>query len=87
APPSDDATITAYAAVVDSWSDALTAIIQRGQASGLFATGDPGRTAYRACRLMDGLALEVLLGTLGRSRTWAVSETLDALREWLDATW
>ena len=87
APPSDDATITAYAAVVDSWSDALTAIIQRGQASGLFATGDPGRTAYRACRLMDGLALEVLLGTLGRSRTWAVTETLDALREWLAASW
>ncbi len=86
-PPSDDATITAYGAVVDSWGDALTAIIRRGRTSGIFATGDPGRTAHRACRLMDGLALEVLLGTPGRSRTWAVSEALDALREWLDATW
>lgn len=86
-PPADDATIAAYTLVVDSWSDALAAILRRGGAAGCFTTRDPERTAYRACRLMDGLALEVLLGNSRRTRAWAVTETLDALGDWLDTTW
>jgi AcrR family transcriptional regulator len=32
--------------------------------------------AYRSCRLMDGYSLEVVMGTPGRSRAWAVREVL-----------
>ena len=87
APPTDPAMRAAYSTVIDSWSEALAKVVAQGKQAGDFATDDPERSAYRACRLMDGLALEVLLAAPGRTRAWAVGETLAALAEWFDTTW
>jgi hypothetical protein len=36
-------------------------------------------TAYWLCRLMDGLAMELMLGAPGRGRAWAIRQTDAAL--------
>ena len=73
-PPSDDSTRAQLRDAVDGWSDALTSTIEDGIVLGFFRPADAAATAYRYCRLMDGLAMEVLLGAPGRSRAWAVDE-------------
>ncbi len=78
-PPQDPETLSAYAGVLDGWTAALAGAIEAGVGDGVFACSDPATTAYRACRLMDGYALEVLLGAPGRTRAWAVSSVLAAL--------
>ena len=62
-PPQDAETLGAYADVIDSWAAALVGVVNDGVAAGVFACDDPEELAYRACRLMDGYSLEVLLGS------------------------
>ncbi len=81
--PDDAETRSAIGGVIDAWSDTLAAVIRKGCAEGSMSCEDPGRTAYQACRLMDGYGLELLLGGPGRSRTWAVRSVLAALRQTL----
>lgn len=79
-PPDDAGTRTAFARVIDSWAVALATVIADGCARGSMTCADPATAAYDACRLMDGYALEVLMGAPGRSRAWAVGAVLAALR-------
>jgi AcrR family transcriptional regulator len=78
-PPRDAETLAAYTAVIDSWADALARVIREGEASGDFACDEVEEVAARSCRLMDGYALEVLLGAPGRTRAWAVAQVRAAL--------
>lgn len=78
-PPRDRTTLVAYAQAVDSWSVALELVVAAGVTAHQFSCADPAAFAYRACRLMDGYALEVLLGSPGRTRAWAVREVTTAL--------
>jgi AcrR family transcriptional regulator len=80
-PPADASTRALLRDAVDGWSDALGATISEGVGRGIFRSVDPGATAYRYCRLMDGLAMEVLLGAPGRSRSWAVDEAAAAFAD------
>jgi AcrR family transcriptional regulator len=83
-PPTDRATQEQLRACVDSWSEALAGVITSGRAAGVFRTSDPDATAYRFCRLMDGLAMELLLGAPGHSRAWAVQQANDAFTSWVE---
>ena len=83
-PPQDAETLRAYAAVIDSWGEALAGVVRDGVAAGVFACDDPDELAYRSCRLMDGYALEVLLGSPGRTRSWAVAAVVSALTRELE---
>jgi AcrR family transcriptional regulator len=70
-PPADAPTRESLRSWSDGWADCI----------GRLLGGRPEHqvAATRYCRLMDGLALEVLLGAPGRSRGWAVDEALAAL--------
>jgi AcrR family transcriptional regulator len=83
-PPQDAETLRSYAAVIDSWGEALAGVVRDGVAAGVFACDDPDELAYRTCRLMDGYALEVLLGSPGRTRAWAVAAVASALARELE---
>lgn len=85
-PPQDDETLRAFGAVIDSWAQALRDVVARGAEAGTVRCADPTTLAYRTCRLMDGYSLEVLLGTPGRTRAWAVREVRAALEESLRPT-
>jgi len=78
--PDDAETRASFAGVVDSWAEALAGVIRDGCEQGVMTCGDPQTAAYEACRLMDGYALEILMGAPGRGRTWAVRSVLDAVR-------
>lgn len=78
-PPGDTATRTALAQVIEGWSEAVADAIRRGCAEGSFDCPDAERSAYQVCRLMDGYALEILLGAPGRTRSWAVRDVRDYL--------
>lgn len=78
-PPRDAQTLAAVGDVVDSWAAALAGVLAGGAARGDIACADPQALAYRTCRLMDGYSLEVLTGTPGRTRAWAVREVLGFL--------
>jgi AcrR family transcriptional regulator len=80
-PPKDAETLQAFGAVIDSWSQALAGVIAAGVGAGRFRCPAPDTLAYRTCRLMDGYSVEVLLGTPGRTRAWAVREVLAGLEE------
>lgn len=84
-PPQDDETLRAYAAIIDSWAEALAGVVRDGVATGDFSCDDPDELAYRTCRLMDGYSLEVLLGAPGRTRAWAVAAVLRPLDRELSA--
>lgn len=84
-PPRDAETLAAYTSVIDSWATSLAGVIEAGVESGEFACDDPVSVAARSCRLMDGYALEVLLGAPGRTRAWAVGQVAEALRRELAA--
>jgi AcrR family transcriptional regulator len=79
-PPADADTRTALREAVDSWSACLATVIRQGVASGHFRSLEADATAYRYCRFMDGLAMEVLLGSPGRARAWAVGQAAEAWR-------
>ena len=83
-PPQDADTLRAYAAVIDSWAEALACVVREGAAAGAFVCDDADELAYRTCRLMDGYALEVLLGAPGRTRAWAVAAVVAALARELE---
>jgi AcrR family transcriptional regulator len=82
-PPSDTETLSQLRDAVDSWSASLAMVARRGIADGEFRDVDAEATAYRYCRFMDGLALEVLLGAPGRPRAWAVDEAAAAWRSFV----
>jgi len=62
-----------------AFAESLAAIITDGVGVGVLTCADPSAYANRACRLMDGYSLEVLLGAPGRTRAWAVAEVSAAL--------
>jgi AcrR family transcriptional regulator len=70
-PPADVETRERLRSWTDGWAECIA-----GQLGG---TPKDRVAATRYCLLMDGLALEVLLGAPGRSRGWAVGEALAAL--------
>ncbi len=74
-PPADTATRESLRAAVDEWSTALSSIIVAGVVSGEFRDVSRSDTAFRYCRFMDGVAMEVLLGSPSASRTWAVEQS------------
>lgn len=88
-PPRDAETRAAFAALVDSWAVTLARIVADGLVTGAFAPPppaggaalDPERLGHRTCRLMDGYAVEVLMGAAGRTRAWAVADVLSVLRD------
>lgn len=84
-PPRDPETLAAFAGLIDSWSGALAEVVSTGVRHGDFRCADPATFAYRGCRLMDGYALEVLLGARGRSRRWAIEEVLATFGDSLSA--
>ncbi len=75
-PPEDAPTRRALRDVADAWAATLAGLL------GTLVSDEPGPAvvAYRQCRLMDGLALEVLLGGPGRARSWAVAEATASWR-------
>ncbi len=77
-PPADPGSREQLRDAVDAWADCLAEAIAAGSAEGTLADVDSSATAYRYCRLMDGLAIEVLLGASGHGRSWAVREALAA---------
>jgi AcrR family transcriptional regulator len=79
-PPADVDTRLALRTAVDSWASCLAAVIRQGVAAGTFADVDADGTAYRYCRFMDGLAMEVLLASPGRARAWAVDQAREGWR-------
>lgn len=70
-PPADAGTRELLRTWSDGWAECI----------GRLLGGRPEHrvAAMRYCRLMDGLALEVLLEAPGRSRAWAVDQSLAAL--------
>lgn len=78
-PPTDPPTRRVLADVLAGWSAALEQVVARGVGAGAFVCDDPAELGYRFCRTMDGLALEILMGTPGRTRAWAVRFALTAL--------
>ena len=76
-PPTDTELSRQLAEASDTWTDCIAELLssraRRRQSA------EPSATAARYCRLMDGLAMEVLLGGAGRSRSWAVAEAALAL--------
>lgn len=85
-PPTDAQTVRDFADVIDSWGVALEDVIRHGIAAGVMRTDDPAEVAYRTCRCMDGLSMEILLATRGRSRAWAVRLVNDSVRRELATT-
>lgn len=77
-PPADPATRERLRAAVDAWATAIAG--ELAALPGVPASVDCSVAAYRLCRLMDGLAMEILLGAPGRGRAWAVAEAAAALR-------
>ena len=61
------------------WYDTLWEVLAVGVEAGDFRPLDPEREALRACALMDGLAMTVLLGVRGYGRDWAIGEAFDYL--------
>jgi len=79
-PPTDPETRNALREAVDSWSDALARVLEAGVGAGAFRPLEAEATAVRYCRFLDGLAIEMLLGTPGRSsRTWALAQASAAV--------
>ena len=79
-PPTDPETRNALREAVDAWSDALARILEAGVEAGAFRPLEAEVTAVRYCRFLDGLAMEMLLGTPGRSsRAWALDQASAAL--------
>jgi AcrR family transcriptional regulator len=70
-PPADVETRERLRTWADGWAECIAGL--------LGGTPEDRVAATRYCLLMDGLALEVLLGAPGRSRGWAVGEALTAL--------
>lgn len=61
------------------WRATITQVVRDGVADGVFTTTDPDRTALRVACLMDGLAVQTVLGGSGL--------TPDTMaREWLAGT-
>jgi AcrR family transcriptional regulator len=76
-PPTDAGERKRLLDTADGWTSCLAALIaeHRGTHS---STQDCLVAADRYCRLMDGLAMEVLLAGPGRGRSWALREATDA---------
>lgn len=77
-PPADLETRALLRSASDGWAACLAGLISDGGRPTRAAGPDPRIAADRYCRLMDGLAVEVLLAAPGRGRTWAVKEALGA---------
>lgn len=68
-------------AASDGWAAAVASVLRTGAP---LTETEAHNVAYRYCRLMDGLALEVLLAAPSSSRTWAVEEARQALESMID---
>ena len=83
-PPRDEASRDRLAAVERHWAGDLTALVRTGASQGRFrATGaedPPEDVAFRLCKLLDGLALEVILDYPGRDTRWARRTAEEAAR-------
>ncbi len=73
-PPRDEASLDVLLDLLQGWIVDLTAIV--GERS----------LAERACSLMDGLAMEMLLGLPGRTRARALRISQDAIRRELEGS-
>jgi AcrR family transcriptional regulator len=82
-PPRDEETLTRIASFTGTWAGELAGIVARGIEEGAFRpVDDVAEHALRACRVMDGLAYDVLLGLPGRDAAWARGQAVRAaLRE------
>ncbi|CAN5838470.1 MAG: TetR/AcrR family transcriptional regulator [Ilumatobacteraceae bacterium] len=66
-----DATVRRISEELDAaWVDLMTAVIAEGVDTGVFASDDPGASAWRLCAVLDGLGLQVVLhqGTMTRAQ-------------------
>ncbi len=66
-----DATVRRISEELDAaWVDLMTAVIAEGVDAGVFASDDPGASAWRLCAVLDGLGLQVVLhqGTMTRAQ-------------------
>jgi len=83
-PPRDAESRERLTAVEQHWSRDLTELVRTGSATGRFrASGPEDRpedAAFRLCKLLDGLALEVILDYPGRDTRWARRTAEDAAR-------
>ena len=79
-PPTDTEVLRQIATVTESWTLSLEAVIGSGISHGLFHSENPAEVAHDYCRMMDGLSLEILLATKGRTRAWALHKANNFLR-------
>ncbi|MBR7836916.1 TetR/AcrR family transcriptional regulator [Actinospica durhamensis] len=70
-PPQDPDARARLAAVDAGWEADLAAQVRRGRDAGRFPGADPDDFAFRTCKTLDGLALEIMLGHPQRDSRWA----------------
>ncbi|MEV0586111.1 TetR/AcrR family transcriptional regulator [Nonomuraea sp. NPDC050310] len=73
-PPEDDETLLKLDGFFRAWAGELAGILRA-----CAPVADPDELAARACRLMDGLASEVLLRIPGHDAAWARATALAAI--------
>ncbi|GIH92850.1 TetR/AcrR family transcriptional regulator [Planobispora siamensis] len=79
-PPQDEETLARIAGFTGTWVRELAGILTRGAAAGLLRPlGDAEEHAGRACRIMDSLASDVLLGLPGCDAAWARDQAVRAI--------
>ncbi|GAA3447671.1 TetR/AcrR family transcriptional regulator [Planomonospora venezuelensis] len=79
-PPEDEETLTRIAGFAGTWVRELAGIVTRGIGAGLFRPiGDAEGHARRACRVMDSLANDVLLGLPGCDAAWARDQAVQEI--------
>ncbi|WP_344828018.1 TetR/AcrR family transcriptional regulator [Actinocorallia longicatena] len=81
APPADEETLLKLKEGLASWHAILAGLVETGVAAGVFVPlDDPAFVAMRACRMMDGLGTDLMIGIPGHGTAWAVEAALAALR-------
>lgn len=70
-PPQDPDARTRLAAIDAGWESDLAAQIRRGTHAGRFPALDPDEFAFRTCKYLDGLSLEVMLAHPDHDARWA----------------
>lgn len=76
-PPADVELRTRLTDASDSWAHCIARLLAARPLGRRPA--DAASTAAHYCRIMDGLAIEVLVGGRGRGRSWAVAQAADGL--------
>ncbi|GAB3694145.1 TetR/AcrR family transcriptional regulator [Actinocorallia lasiicapitis] len=81
APPTDAESLARLKDGLEFWHATLADLIASGTDQGAFRPlDDPAFVAARACRMMDGLGNDLMLGIPGHDPEWAVAQAVAGLR-------